>query len=425
MVKIIGAGLAGSEAAWYLANKGIKVNLYEMRPIKQTEVHKTSNFAELVCSNSFRSKDPHNAVGLLKEEMKLMNSLILESALKNEVPAGSSLAVDRNLFSDYITDKIKNHPLITIYNEEVKTLNKDELTIIAAGPLVSSLLAEFIKNELKQEELHFYDAVAPIISAESIDYNKVYFKSRYDKGSADYLNCPLNELEYKNFYHELINAERVIPKDFELNVFEGCMPIETMAERGIDTLRFGPLKPVGLEKDNQMPYAVIQLRQDDVNQTMYNIVGFQTQLKWGEQKRIINMIPGLEKAEILRYGVIHKNTYIESPKVLNNLFQVKNNPNWFFAGQISGVEGYVESAASGLMVAHNILSVINNNKPKEFPRNTMMGSLANYISSPNKNFVPMNANFGLFLPVKIKKSLRRKYFYDESIKSLNNFLKDL
>ncbi len=426
MVKIIGAGLAGSEAAWYLANKGIKVNLYEMRPKVKTEVHVTNNFAELVCSNSFRSKDPLNAVGLLKEEMKLFNSLILESALIHEIPAGSSLAVDRVLFSDFITNKIKEHPLITVHNEEVTHLNDDEFTIIAAGPLVSSKLAHFIKEKLGQNELHFFDAIAPIIKADSIDFNKVYFKSRYDKGTPDYLNCPLTKDEYLEFYHELINAERVIPKDFELNVFEGCMPVETMAERGIDTLRFGPLKPVGLEdKVGKIPYAVIQLRQDDVNKTMYNIVGFQTQLKWGEQKRIIRMIPGLENAEILRYGVIHKNTYIESPKVLNNGFQVINHPKWFFAGQISGTEGYVESAASGINAAVNLFSYLTTNKINPFPRNTMMGAMSHYISSMNKNFVPMNANFGLFEMPKIKKSLRKQHYHDESIKALKSYLKDV
>lgn len=423
MIKIIGAGLAGSEAAYYLANKGYKVKLYEMRPIVQTPAHQTANFAELVCSNSFRSNDPHNAVGLLKEEMRFFNSLILEASDHTSVPAGSSLAVDRVLFSEYVTHKIKNHPNIEVIEEEVTSLNPDEYTIVAAGPLASDRLSRFIKETFHQESLHFFDAVAPIIAADSINMEIAYLKSRYDKGEAAYLNCPMTKEEYENFYHELMHAERVVPKDFENNVFEGCMPVEDMGERGIDTLLYGPLKPVGLRKPNgERPYAVVQLRQDDLNKTMYNMVGFQTHLKWPEQKRIIQMIPGLEKAEILRYGVIHKNTYLESPKHLNSGYQVITHPKWFFAGQISGVEGYVESAASGISAAINMISFIESQEINPLPVDTMMGAMARYISNYHETFVPMNANFGLVEPVEAKKFDRKKVYHDRAIQALKNYL---
>lgn len=425
MVKIIGAGLAGSEAAWYLANHGVKVKLYEMRPVKMTPAHHTGNFAELVCSNSFRSNDPLNAVGLLKEEMRRIGSLILEAGLIHQVPAGSSLAVDRHEFSNYVTEKLRSHPNIEIISEEVTSLDENEITVIAAGPLASDQLSAFIADKFHQESLHFFDAVAPIIAAESINMDVAYLKSRYDKGEAAYLNCPMTKEEYEAFYHALMTADTVVPHDFENNVFEGCMPVEDMGKRGIDTLTFGPLKPVGLRKPNgEMPYAVVQLRQDDTHQTMYNMVGFQTHLTWPEQKRIIQMIPGLEKAEILRYGVIHRNTYLESPKYLNRGYQVKNYPNWFFAGQISGVEGYIESAASGLSVALNIINYIKHQTIRPLPVDTMIGAMANYVSSPHQSFVPMNANFGLLNEIVAKKHERKQFYYDRAMKALEDYLQE-
>ncbi|ABX81760.1 methylenetetrahydrofolate--tRNA-(uracil(54)-C(5))-methyltransferase (FADH(2)-oxidizing) TrmFO [Acholeplasma laidlawii] len=423
MIKIIGAGLAGSEAAYYLANKGYKVKLYEMRPKKNTPAHVTKNFAELVCSNSFRSNDPLNAVGLLKVEMTHFNSLILEAANIHKVPAGSSLAVDRNLFSEYVTEKIKSHENIEVIHEEVTSLDPNEYTIIAAGPLASDLLSKQIQDHLHLESLNFFDAVAPIIDAKSINMDIAYLKSRYDKDEAAYINCPMNKQEYLEFYKALMTAESVAPKDFENNVFEGCMPVEDMGKRGIDTLRFGPLKPVGLTKPNgEKPYAVVQLRQDDVNKTMYNMVGFQTHMKWGDQKRVIQMIPGLENAEILRYGVIHKNTYLESPKHLNNAFQVRDIPKWFFAGQISGVEGYIESAASGLNVAINLHNLLTKGEIRPLPVDTMMGAMARYISNYHQYFVPMNANFGLFDQIEAHKTVRKQMYYDRSMHALKEYI---
>lgn len=423
MIKIIGSGLAGSEAAYYLANKGYKVKLYEMRPKKNTPAHVTKNFAELVCSNSFRSNDPLNAVGLLKVEMTHFNSLILEAANIHKVPAGSSLAVDRNLFSEYVTEKIKNHENIEVIHEEVTSLDPNEYTIIAAGPLASDLLSKQIQDHLHLESLNFFDAVAPIIDAKSINMDIAYLKSRYDKDEAAYINCPMNKQEYLEFYKALMTAESVAPKDFENNVFEGCMPVEDMGKRGIDTLRFGPLKPVGLTKPNgEKPYAVVQLRQDDVNKTMYNMVGFQTHMKWGDQKRVIQMIPGLENAEILRYGVIHKNTYLESPKHLNNAFQVRDIPKWFFAGQISGVEGYIESAASGLNVAINLHNLLTKGEIRPLPVDTMMGAMARYISNYHQYFVPMNANFGLFDQIEAHKTVRKQMYYDRSMHALKEYI---
>lgn len=423
MIKIIGAGLAGSEAAYYLANKGYKVKLYEMRPKKNTPAHVTKNFAELVCSNSFRSNDPLNAVGLLKVEMTHFNSLILEAANIHKVPAGSSLAVDRNLFSEYVTEKIKSHENIEVIHEEVTSLDPNEYTIIAAGPLAYDLLSKQIQDHLHLESLNFFDAVAPIIDAKSINMDIAYLKSRYDKDEAAYINCPMNKQEYLEFYKALMTAESVAPKDFENNVFEGCMPVEDMGKRGIDTLRFGPLKPVGLTKPNgEKPYAVVQLRQDDVNKTMYNMVGFQTHMKWGDQKRVIQMIPGLENAEILRYGVIHKNTYLESPKHLNNAFQVRDIPKWFFAGQISGVEGYIESAASGLNVAINLHNLLTKGEIRPLPVDTMMGAMARYISNYHQYFVPMNANFGLFDQIEAHKTVRKQMYYDRSMHALKEYI---
>lgn len=427
MVKIIGAGLAGSEAAWYLANRGIKVKLYEMRPVVKTEVHQTSDFAELVCSNSLRSNDPLNAVGMLKNEMIKIGSLVLEAAYQTEVPAGSSLAVDRYGFSSYITEKIKSHPNIEVINEEVKTINKDEYTIIAAGPLASSDLTNEIQRLFGVKKLHFFDAVAPIIDGSTINHDICYLKSRYDKGEAAYLNCPMTKEQYETFYEALTTAERAGFKDFEVNVFEGCMPVEIMAGRGIETLLYGPLKPVGLEKNpGERPHAVIQLRQDDAASSLYNIVGFQTNLKWSEQKRVIQLIPGLENASIVRYGVMHKNTYLESPGVLNGLYQSITHDKVFVAGQISGVEGYVESAASGLSAAFHMARLIENKELRPFPSETMIGAMARYISTPNKSFNPINANLGILPEMpKHKKKDRKMLYQQRAEKALDDYIKEM
>ncbi len=425
-VLVIGAGLAGSEAAYYLAEKGIKVDLYEMRPTKQTEAHQTDLFAELVCSNSFRSKDPLNAVGMLKEEMVKLNSIVMESAYLNEVSAGSSLAVDRVNFSKHITNKIKNHPNINIILKEVKEVDKNIPTIIATGPLVSSDLKDSLLKLFGVEELNFFDAVAPIIEEKSIDKSICYLKSRYDKGEAAYLNCPMNEEQYKVFYNELINAEIAPLKDFEVGVFEACLPVEVMAKRGFETLIYGPMKPVGLEHDGKRPFAVVQLRQDDAIKSMYNIVGFQTNLKFGEQKRIISLIPGLENANILRYGVMHKNTYFNSPNILNEFYQSKEYNNIFIAGQISGVEGYLESASSGLLAAIYMYQHLTKKEIIKMPEETIIGSLANYIATPNYKFNPMNANLGLLpeLP-KHRKSERRMLYKNRSEQYLDKYIKEV
>jgi len=423
-VNIIGAGLAGSEAAYQLAKRNFEINLYEMRPIKLTDAHKTGNFAELVCTNSLRSKDIKNAVGLLKYEMEELDSLIIKAAKYAEIPAGGSLAVDRDEFSKYIENELRKFKNINIINEEVKKINEDEITIIATGPLTSSDLFKEIQELVGLNQLHFFDAVAPIISKESIDMNVCYLKNRYDKGEAAYINCPMTKEEYDHFYNELINAKTVAPKDFEKNVFEGCMPVEVMAKRGEQTLTFGPMKPVGLEMPNgKRPYAVVQLRRDDALNEMYNIVGFQTSLTFPEQKRIIQLIPGLQNVNIVRYGVIHRNTYIESPKVLNSSYQVINKPNIFFAGQISGVEGYVESAASGLNVAIQVASLVENNKLSPLPETTVIGSMGRYVATPNNNFVPMNANFGLLpsLNIKHRKNERKELYAKRAIDDLNKF----
>ncbi|MBQ5746217.1 MAG: methylenetetrahydrofolate--tRNA-(uracil(54)-C(5))-methyltransferase (FADH(2)-oxidizing) TrmFO, partial [Selenomonadales bacterium] len=352
-VVVIGAGLAGSEAAWQLANQGVQVTLYEMRPKQKSPAHHTDHFAELVCSNSLRGAGLENAVGLLKEEMRRLGSLIMEAADACAVPAGGALAVDREAFGQYITNKVKTHPNIeVIENTEITELKFDEITIVATGPLTSGKLAEEIASLTGENYCYFYDAAAPIVTGESLDWNKVYRASRYGKGDADYVNCPFNEEEYKAFWEALTTAEEAPTKDFEKQIFfEGCMPIEVMAKRGIDTMRYGPMKPVGLDhpETGAKAYAVVQLRQDNAAATLYNIVGFQTHLKWPEQQRVFRMIPGLENAEFVRLGVMHRNTYIHSPKVLCETLQLKGRPRLFFAGQITGVEGYVESAASGLM----------------------------------------------------------------------------
>ncbi len=399
-VKVIGAGLAGCEAAWQLAKNGIEVELYEMKPHKYSPAHSSQNFAELVCSNSLKADRIENACGLLKEEMRYFDSVMMEAADISRVPAGGALAVDRDVISAYITDKIKSHPLVTVINEEVTEINADDYAIIATGPLTSDGLAESIKNLTLDDELYFYDAAAPIVTEESIDHTKVFKAARYDKGTADYINCPMTKEEYTEFYNALVNAETAQLKEFEnQKVFEGCMPVEVMAKRGEQTLVFGPLKPVGLVnpatgKDDS--YAVVQLRQDNMEGTLYNLVGFQTNLKWGEQKRVFSMIPGLEKAEFVRYGVMHRNTYINSPTLLNKYYQMEKYPKIFFAGQITGVEGYVESASSGIIAGYNMAKMLNGEDMFEPDIRTCIGALPLYISNQaNTKFQPMNANFGI------------------------------
>ncbi|RWR14114.1 FADH(2)-oxidizing methylenetetrahydrofolate--tRNA-(uracil(54)-C(5))-methyltransferase TrmFO [Siminovitchia fortis] len=430
-VNIIGAGLAGSEAAWQIAKRGIRVDLYEMRPVKQTPAHHTDKFAELVCSNSLRANSLTNAVGVLKEEMRMMDSLIIEAADRSSVPAGGALAVDRHDFAGRVTEKIRANPLITVHNEEITDIPSG-ITIIATGPLTSDSLSKKLKELTGEDHLYFYDAAAPIIEKDSINMDKVYLKSRYDKGEAAYLNCPMNEEEFNRFYDALIKAETVPLKEFEKEIFfEGCMPIEVMAQRGKKTMLFGPLKPVGLEdpKTGKIPYAVVQLRQDDAAGTLYNMVGFQTHLKWGPQKEVIRLIPGLEEVEIVRYGVMHRNTFINSPKVLNRTYQFKEKPDLFFAGQMTGVEGYVESAASGLAAGVNAALVALGKEPAVFPNETMIGSLAHYITSTgSKTFQPMNVNFGLLpeLPQRIKnKKLKNEQYAERAINAIQNFAKNI
>lgn len=419
-VKVIGGGLAGCEAAYFLAKQGYEVLLYEMRPKKMTGAHETSMLAELVCSNSLKSSSLENACGLLKAEMQEFGSLCMEAALNSEVPAGQSLAVDRTKFSNYITNKISEMKNITIIREEVTKISPTDYTIIATGPLTSDSLGEEIKKVFGLTDYYFYDAQAPIIYADSINYDKAYFKSRYDKGTADYLNCPMTKDEFMTFYEALITADEVPTPDFELKVFEACMPIEVMAKRGPKTLTFGPMKPVGLRTpDGLSPYAVVQLRQDDVSKTLYNMVGFQTHLKFPEQKRVFSLIPGLENVRFAKYGRIHKNTYINAPKILNNTLQTKKYPNIFFAGQLSGVEGYVESFATGLVAAINLDLFIRGKEMLIFPKETIIGSLLNYISSPQENFLPMNSNFGILPPlIDVKKQDRKKAYKERALAAL-------
>lgn len=413
IITVIGAGLAGSEAAFQAAEQGVEVHLYEMRKEKKTPAHKTDQFAELVCSNSLRANQITNAVGLLKEEMRQLSSVIMSAADHNSVPAGGALAVDRENFSKEITERVRNHPNITVHDEEVTEIPKEGIVIIASGPLTSDALAEDIKAFNEDEGLYFYDAAAPIIEKDSIDMDKVYLKSRYDKGEAAYLNCPMTKEEFTTFYEALITAEVAPLKEFEKEkFFEGCMPIEVMAKRGEKTMLFGPLKPVGLEdpKTGKRPYAVVQLRQDNAAGSLYNIVGFQTHLKWGEQKRVFQMIPGLENAQIVRYGVMHRNTFMNSPKLLEPTYQTKKRPSLFFAGQMTGVEGYVESAASGLVAGLNAARLAKGEEPVIFPETTQMGSMAHYIThTDGKHFQPMNANFGIMpaLPNRIKDKKER------------------
>lgn len=402
VVNVVGAGLAGSEAAWQIAQRGVKVRLYEMRPVKSTPAHHTDQFAELVCTNSLRANQITNAVGLLKEEMRRLNSLVMTSADANAVPAGGALAVDRDDFSGQITTTLREHPNIEVIAEELSEF-PEGITVVATGPLTSPAMAEQIQQLNGAEGLHFYDAAAPILTKESIDFDKVYLKSRYDKGEAAYLNCPMTRDEFMAFRDALATAEQAEMHGFEDDqVFEGCMPIEVMARRGEKTMLFGPMKPVGLEdpKTNQRPYAVVQLRQDNAAGSLYNIVGFQTHLKWGEQRRIFRMIPGLENAEFVRYGVMHRNTFMNSPEVLQPTYESKQKAGLFFAGQMTGVEGYVESAASGLLAGINAARLAQGQATLTLDPATAIGSMANYITHTNgKHFQPMNANFGILAPL--------------------------
>ncbi len=433
-LKVIGGGLAGCEAAWQAANAGIKVELYEMKPVHFSEAHTSQFLGELVCSNSLKGAGLDNACGLLKEEMRRMNSLIIACADKTKVPAGGALAVDREKFAQMITQEIQNHENITVINELVEKINADEYTIVATGPLTHSALCNSIAELTGEEYLSFYDAAAPVIETESIDFDKVYKSARYGKGTADYINCPMDKDEYLAFYNELINAERApLHENIDKpNVFEGCMPVEIMASRGVDTLRFGPLKPKGLPdpKTGKEPYAVVQLRQDNTEGTMFNMVGFQTNLKFGEQKRVFSMIPGLENANFLRLGVMHRNTYINSPELLNATFAMKKHPKIYFAGQITGVEGYVESAASGLMAGMNAARQILGKDLVVLPTSTVTGALSNYVTvgAVKGRFQPMNANFGIIEHhvgrIKNKKD-RYLAIADEALLSLENALNTL
>ena len=424
---VVGAGLAGCEAAYQLSKRGIHVKLYEMKPHKKSEAHHMDTFAELVCSNSLRSDALTNAVGLLKEEMRTIGSLIMEVADETSLPAGSALAVDRTLFSKKITEKIQNDPNIEIIDEEVDHIPNSPC-VIATGPLSSQAMVDAIGTIIDHKYCYFYDAAAPIVTFESIDMSKAYKKSRYDKGSADYINCPMTIDEFNAFYDALITAEVAEVHGFENEkVFEGCMPFEVMAKRGRNTLLFGPMKPVGLDTpDGKRPYAVVQLRQDNAQASLYNIVGFQTHLKWPEQKRIIHMIPGLENAEIVRYGVMHRNTYINSPMVLDETYALKERKDLFFAGQMTGVEGYVESAASGMLAGINLAHVLNDEEPVKPGNETVIGSMSYYIThADSKNFQPMNANFGIVhLNINVKKKDRKNAYAPQSLEIIRKLKED-
>ncbi len=423
-VIVVGAGLAGCEATWQLVNRGIPVKLIEMRPTKMTPAHHSEKFCELVCSNSLRSNALNNAVGVMKEEMRMLNSLIIEVADKTQVPAGSALAVDREQFSQIITDTLRNHPLVEVVEEEVTQIPEGNV-IIATGPLTSDALSEAIKQQFHEDYFYFYDAAAPIVTKDSIDFTKAYYKSRYDKGDADYINCPMNKEEFDRFYHELINAETTKLKEFEEEkFFEGCMPFEEIARRGEKTLLFGPMKPVGLALDeSKRPYAVVQLRQDDAAASLYNIVGFQTHLKWGEQKRILSMIPGLENVEIVRYGVMHRNTYMCAPRCLKPTYQSQTRDNLFFAGQMCGVEGYVESCASGLLAGLNMANRLYGKEEVVLPPTTAIGSMAHYITHTNPSyFQPMNANFGIMqMEWKVKKNEKKAAYAKQALEVMQTF----
>ena len=422
-INIIGAGLAGCEAAHFLANKGFEVNLFEMRPIKQTGAHHSDKFAELVCSNSLKSKNLDNACGLLKEEIKEMGSILMESALINSVPGGNALTVDRDNFAAYIDEKIRKNPNIHIFNEEVTEL-KEGINVICSGPLTSKNLVEELKKYTKDNFLHFFDASAPIVLSSSINMDIAYKKARYDQGDDSYINCPMNKEEYHTFLKELLGAQKALVHDFDTQYFEGCMPVEVIASRGVDTLRFGPLKPKGLRNphdDDKTPYAVVQLRQDNVFATLYNIVGFQTNLTYGEQKRVFSLIPGLQNAEFVRYGLMHRNTYVNAPSLLKADLSLKENENIFIGGQLSGVEGYVESAATGLYIAYAIYAKLKGIQ-FNFPKNTMLYSLIHYIINANpKDFAPMNANFGIMYGVTKNNRLE---VATNSLKSIKIFVED-
>lgn len=410
-VKVIGAGLAGSEAALQLAKRGIKVKLYEMRPKKSTGAHVTEKFAEFVCSNSLGAADCSNASGLLKKEMQILGGELINIAFENSVPAGGALAIDREGFSQKVTDLINSNENIEVIREEITEI-PDGIVIMASGPLTSEPLANSIKNFTQSEHLHFFDAIAPIVEVDSIDFEKAFYASRYDKGEASYINCPMNKEEYAKFYDILINAPKIELKEFEKGAkfFESCLPIEVLASRGVDTLRFGPMKPVGLidKRTGIENYAVVQLRQDNSAKTLYNLVGFQTNLKWGAQKELLHSIPGLENANIVRYGVMHRNTFINSPRLLNATLQTRKRPTLFFAGQITGTEGYTESIASGLLAGINAARYINGEKLIELPKETILGALTHYISDEeHTKFQPINSNWGLVPPVELPKKERK------------------
>lgn len=425
-VRIIGAGLAGCEAAYQLSKRNIKVKLYEQKPLKKHEAFKSDNFAELICSNSLRSNDIYNGVGLLKEEMRHFDSLIMEAAEKNAVESGSSLAVDRESFSAYITEKIKNIPNIEIINEEVKEIDTDKLTLIASGPLTQGELSKSIGKLCGKDYLYFYDAIAPIVKKDSIEFSHAYYKSRYED-SKDYINCPLTKEEFDVFYNEVINAKTAPLHNMDkMIVFEGCMPFEEMAKRGKKTLLFGPMKPVGLEYNGERPFAVVQLRKDNAIDSLYNIVGFQTHLTFSEQDRVLRLIPALRNAEIVRHGVMHRNTYINSPNLINKSFQFINYPNIFIAGQISGVEGYVESAASGLYAALNINQYLNGQIKHYLSNQTMMGALAEYISDKHiTKLNPMNATFGILKTDFVgDKKAKKEYMVNKALKLVDEYIKE-
>ena len=411
-VKIIGAGLAGCEAALWLADRGVQVELYEQKPAKYSPAHKSAGFAELICSNSLKAERPDSASGLLKIEMKMMGSHLLDAAETARVAAGGALAVDRDVFSATVTEMVENHPNITVRREEVTALDESAPVLVASGPLTEGGLAQAVAALTGDHRLSFYDAVAPIVTAESLDYDKVFAASRYGRGEADYLNCPFNKEEYEAFHAALIAAERAPLHDFDgdLTVYEGCMPIEVMAARGADTIRFGPLRPVGLRdpRTGHRPWAAVQLRAENTARTLYNLVGFQTNLKWGEQKRVFSMIPGLEHAEFVRYGVMHRNTFLDAPRVLSAGLCLKEHPNVFFAGQITGFEGYMESAACGLLAARNLYARLEGRELPPPPADTMCGALVQYLTTENKNFQPMGANMGILPPLPEDKRPRDK-----------------
>lgn len=431
-VNVIGGGLAGSEAALQLAKKEIEVDLYEMRPKKMTGAHKTEKFAEFVCSNSLGALDCSNASGLLKKEMELLGGELINIAKKYSVPAGNALAIDRELFSQAVTETIKTNPYINIIKEEITDI-PEEYTIIASGPLTSDSLANSIKNFTKNEHLHFFDAIAPIVEKDSIDFSKAFWASRYDKGEASYINCPMNKEQYEKFYSILINSPKIELKNFEKNAkfFESCLPIEVLASRGVDTLRFGPMKPVGLidKRTGEENYAVVQLRQDNSAKTLYNLVGFQTNLKWGSQKELLQSIPGLENVNIMRYGVMHRNTFINSPQILNATLETKDRTGLFFAGQLTGTEGYTESIATGMLAGINMARRINGEKLLELPKTTVLGALTQYISDKNHDkFQPINSNWGIVeqieLPKKERKNkkLKAELMTKRSIETISNLL---